>query len=289
MTVQELYTHALQSLTGEMPQGEALWTARILSEDILGITRTEMHVRPERVVLPESVTRMEQCLERVLGGEPVQYVIGHQLFMGMDLEVNPSVLIPRPETASLVDAIIDKFSEKKDLEVLDVGTGSGCIALALARGLKFPTVTATDISNDALQTAMENARRLQVKNIRFIESDALKPWPFADDCFDIIVSNPPYVLESERAGLDKRVSEHEPSTALFVPDNDPLMFYYAITRAATRTLKPGGSLYFEGNPLTLETLKNELNDSPVWADVNTWRDDSGRVRFLNATKVTSNL
>lgn len=284
MTVKEVYDNALNALREKLPEGEALWTARILVEDILATSRTDMLVHPDREALPESVERVHKCVQRVLSGEPVQYIIGYQMFMGMKLAVTPDVLIPRPETASLVDAVVDRFGDTADLCVLDVGTGSGCMALALARRLRFPRVTAIDISKAALDIAEGNAKTLGIKNVRFKEVDALKPWPFADNSFDIIVSNPPYVLESERPALDKRVSEHEPNIALFVPDSDPLKFYHAIAKEAARTLSPEGYLFFEGNPLTLNALKEEMKASKDWEDVDTWRDDEGRIRFLKAKK-----
>lgn len=284
MTVTEVYDEALQALRGSLPEGEALWTARILVEDILGVSRTSMLTHPLKEIADESVQRMRQAVNRVLSGEPVQYVVGFQEFMGMRLKVNPGVLIPRPETASLVDAVTDQFGDATDLNVLDVGTGSGCIALALARRLKFPTVIATDISEAALETARDNARSLGVRNVTFEQSDALKPWPFTDSSFDIVISNPPYVLERERPALDKRVTEHEPASALFVPDNDPLLFYRAIATEGARVLKPGGYIFFEGNPLTLNDLKARMQESEEWENVSTWLDDEGRLRFLKAQK-----
>lgn len=284
MTVKEAYDNILSVLKEKFSDGEALWTARILVEDILGVTRTEMLVHPDKEVLPESVERLHACVQRVIDGEPVQYVVGYQMFMGMKLTVNPGVLIPRPETASLVDAVIDQFGDTPDLRVLDVGTGSGCIALALARRLTFPEVTAIDISENALNTAKANAINLNIKNVKFEMVDALRPWPWADNSFDIIVSNPPYVLDSERPGLEKRVTEHEPSLALFVPDDDSLRFYHAIANESTHVLRPGGYLFFEGNPLTLSTLQSEMHASSVWEEVETWRDDEGRLRFLKAKK-----
>lgn len=284
MTVKEVYDDTLNTLRAKLPEGETLWTARILTEDVLGTTRTEMLVHPDREVLPESVDHMHTCLRRIMSGEPVQYVVGYQMFMGMKLAVNPDVLIPRPETASLVDAIVDRCGDAADLRVLDVGTGSGCIALALARRLRFPDVTAVDISGAALQTAKKNAASLGIRNVSFKEMDALAPWPFADNSFDIIVSNPPYVLDSERPELDKRVSEYEPSIALFVPDSDPLKFYHAIAREGVRVLRCGGYLYFEGNPLTLSQLFDEMQNNPEWENVELWRDDESRLRFLKSQK-----
>jgi release factor glutamine methyltransferase len=187
------------------------------------------------------------------------------------------VLIPRPETEQLVDMIIDE-NQASDLRVLDMGTGSGCIAISLARALKFAQVDALDVSRDALAIARENAAALKVK-VRFFESDMLLPQPAAR--YDIIVSNPPYVCWSEREAMERNVKDYEPGQALFVPDNDPLLFYKAIAPTAARSLERGGRLYLEINQRFGNEVKNLLQ-STGFDQVRIIEDSYGKVRFATA-------
>jgi release factor glutamine methyltransferase len=206
----------------------------------------------------------------------MQYVLGKAYFMGMELRVTAATLIPRPETAQLVDRIIDDFGSAKDVRLLDIGTGSGCIAIALARGLKFADISAIDISADALDVARENARNMYV-SVNFERADALQ-LQARPNSYDVIVSNPPYIAEAERADMDARVYDHEPATALFVPDSDPLLFYRAIAVYAHTALSPHGSLYFEINPLFVNQLRDMLT-SVGFSKVDTVRDFRGNIRF----------
>jgi release factor glutamine methyltransferase len=215
-------------------------------------------------------------VQRVVSGEPLQYVLGTAFFMGMELRVTPATLIPRPETSQLVDRIVDDMSSRADLRVLDIGTGSGCIAIALARALKFADVNAVDISDEALAVAAENAATLRT-DVHFSHADALNMPPMPN-AYDVIVSNPPYIAEHERTDMDARVYDYEPATALFVPDADPLMFYRAIARFAAQSLRPSGKLYFEINPLFVNQLREMLTDTG-FADVDIVRDFRGNLRF----------
>lgn len=203
-------------------------------------------VNPEREVPPFIPAKVDNILQRLNAGEPIQYILGHARFYGLDLRVTPDVLIPRPETAELVDIIVSRYASRPDLRILDLCTGSGAIAIALARTLKFPQITAVDISGQALDVARGNAADLRVK-INFIQADILAPsFSLPVDRFDIIVSNPPYVLDSERNVMASNVVDHEPSIALFVPDTDPMRFYDAILRKFRGRV---GAFYFEINPL----------------------------------------
>jgi release factor glutamine methyltransferase len=181
-------------------------------------------------------------------GEPVQYVLGEADFDGMSLRVGPGVLIPRPETEELVAWIASDLAGRGKVRILDIGTGSGCIALSLARRFPDAEVEAWDISDSALAIASDNARQLGM-NVELVKRDALLKDVPADlfERYDVIVSNPPYICEREKADMDDNVLQHEPSTALFVPDSDPLLFYRAISLSAARMLKHGGGLYFEIN------------------------------------------
>ena len=200
--------------------GEGNAAARAVFEDVAGYDRNYLFMHADRELLDETKARLEAVVRRIVAGEPVQYAVGQVRFMGMDLKVTPAVLIPRPETEGLCDMIIDDAARRQDLCVLDIGTGSGCIAMALARALVFPQVTAVDVSEDALTVARGNAADLGVK-VDFIHQDILTAVP-PHASYDIIVSNPPYVCDSEKASMDPRVAVKEPSLALFVPDSDPL-------------------------------------------------------------------
>jgi len=208
------------------------------------------------------MTRVNATVSRLLGGEPIQYIFGKAHFYGMDFTVTPDTLIPRPETAQLVDMIVDRYGRQPDLRVLDIGTGSGCIAIALARNLTFPgNVTAIDISSKALDVARINAGELKV-SVNFLLTDMLDRQSFAHQVngpFDIIVSNPPYIARLEAKEMERHVLDHEPHSALFVPDDDPLLFYRAIAAIAGDMLTADGSLYLEINPIYAKQLVKMLN------------------------------
>lgn len=219
-------------------------------------------------------------LDRLKSGEPIQYILGKANFYGLYLNVNKSTLIPRPETEQLVDMIVKKYSQISDLRILDIGTGSGAIALALARNLPFSKLTAIDISKDAVKVAKENADSLKCNNIKFITADIFKFEPYPES-FDIIVSNPPYICLSEAEEMEDNVLEHEPHTALFVPDDDPLRYYRHIAMTAKTGLSPNGSLFFEINPLYSDQLKRLLEKSG-FSDVEITKDTYNRERFISA-------
>lgn len=264
-------------------EGEADSAARILFEDLAGYDRKYLFINGDREISEYMQERINAAVEKVKGGEPVQYAVGHARFMGNDFMVSPAVLIPRPETAGLVDAIVDDFGTRRDLDVLDIGTGSGCIAISLARALPFSHISGFDISADALTVAKENARRLGVK-VDFEQCDILSAEPPAYPRYDIIASNPPYICASEKADMDARVLDYEPSTALFVPDNDPLLFYCAIARYARAALRPGGALYFEINSRFPEQMRRLLTDEG-FADVSVSRDYRGLYRYARAVSI----
>lgn len=281
MTLEQLNRHITDRLTPALGAGEARATARLLMEDVLGATPKKIFTDGGRTVEPETVGRIDEMVARIAAGEPPQYVAGQAQFMGLTLKVSPSVLIPRPETAQLVDMITDDCRGRRDLRILDAGTGSGCIAIALGRALPFARIEAIDISSDALAVAEENARRLGVR-IDFVRADLLSmPESTAHD-LDLIVSNPPYIADSEKADMDSRVLDHEPHTALFVPDSDPLRFYRAIGHMGQGRLRSGGRLYFEINPLYAAPLSDMLGDLG-YTDIEITPDFLGRKRFARAT------
>ena len=261
-------------------EGEAKAVMRAIFHALKGWGTTEMVIHEDDELSPYMRDKIEEILRRLEAGEPVQYVVGEAYFYGMDLHVGPGVLIPRPETAGLVDIIVAD-SPESDLRVLDIGTGSGAIAIALARNLKFPEVTAIDVSPVALKIARENANLMRAR-VDFVEADVFN-WRPESEVFDIIVSNPPYVLESEKADMTSNVLLYEPAEALFVPDAEPLLFYRRISEIGKVGLKPGGRLYFEINPLSADALK-EMLSANGYEDIVVEKDIHGRLRYARCRK-----
>lgn len=261
------------------PRGEALWLWREMLMRIKGWGQVELAIKAGDEVSEYLQRKVEEVTERLLRKEPVQYIFGMAEFYGLQLKVTPDVLIPRPETAEMVDMIVKWADGRTDLRVLDVCTGSGCIAVALARNLKFAQISAIDLSSKALAVATENVKALKVKvNLKL--GDALQLKDETSPKYDIIVSNPPYIAESERASMDSNVVDHEPQMALFVPDSDPLRFYHAIARYAMTALVSGGVLYFEINPHYAIRLREELQQQG-WDDVVVEADMQGLNRFIH--------
>lgn len=281
MTVRDLRRAAVAALIPLYGRGDAEWMTRLTLEYVTGWSRVDLLVDADKELGEVRVEAVKNIVARLLKHEPLQYILGYEEFMGLRINVNPSVLIPRPETQELVNIIIDREAKVSDLSVLDAGTGSGAIAVALSRNLRFARVTAIDNSDAALEVARGNAERLRTP-VTFVNADILSLTTLPGEPFDIIVSNPPYVLDSERAEMSANVLGHEPSAALFVPDSDSLRFYLALARyAAAGGLKPGGRLYFECNPLTIDALASRLE--PDFDEVDTVRDSFGRQRFIIAS------
>ena len=278
MKLKEAIDQLNNGLAGLVEPREAQAMIRIICEDVFNYDQVDMALRQESELPEFAQDRISDIIARLRRHEPLQYIIGSALFHGHRFKVNPAVLIPRPETEQLVDLIIDE-NPASDLRVLDMGTGSGCIAISLARALKFPTVDAFDISRDAVAVARENAALLKVK-VRLFESDMLSPQPSAT--YDIIVSNPPYICWSEREAMDSNVKDYEPGQALFVPDNDPLLFYKAIAPYAARSLERGGRLYLEINRRFGNEVKRLLEDNG-FNEVRIIDDAYGNPRFAVAT------
>lgn len=279
MTVKEVADIAYRSLAPRFGEGEARWMVRLMMEEYKNYSPVDMAVRGDFDAGENVERRIDETVGRLLNGEPIQYIFGKARFYGMNLKVTPDVLIPRPETEELVDLIVNDRGGERDLRVLDVCTGSGCIAIALARNLPFSEVDAIDISREALAVARENASELKAA-VSFKEGDALRMGADGAE-YDIIVSNPPYIAEHERAEMDRNVLEHEPALALFVPDADPLRFYIAIARYALVALKEQGGLYFEINPLYASDLAGQMK-AMGWSDVSIQPDMQKKNRFLIA-------
>lgn len=282
MTLLEKNREIKRRLTLVVGEREAYWMARDIIDDILGYSEVELLIKGNEVLSDFVIGKIDSVVERVEKGEPLQYVLGWARFEGNRYMVTPDTLIPRPETQELVDIIISRHGEEKDLRVMDVGTGSGCIAISLARGLKFAQVSAIDISQPALEVACENAKMLKTR-VNFECRDALSLTPKRGEKYDIIVSNPPYIAEYERKDMEHSVLDYEPSTALFVPNDDPLRFYRAIASFAVEALSQGGHIYYEINPLfAIEMV--EMMRGMDYKDIEIINDMQGRKRMLCARK-----
>lgn len=218
--------------------------SRIVCCDLLGQAPTDYYLGKDIVLSSKKEQELEDILQRLSRFEPLQYIEGRTLFLGREFWVAPGVLIPRPETEELVELMLKEIPA--DARILDVGTGSGCIAISLAKELPDALVTAWDVSPEALSVARVNARKLQA-NVRFVECDVLACQVDKAGLYDVIVSNPPYVTEAEKADMEPNVLQWEPSLALFVPDDDPLRFYRRIAVLGRDMLADGGRLYFEIN------------------------------------------
>ncbi len=277
MKLKEAIEQLKNGLAGVAEPDEVQAMIRIICEDVFNYDQVDVALRQESELPAFAPERIADIIARLHRHEPLQYVVGHARFHGHQFKVTPAVLIPRPETEQLVDLIIDENSGS-DLRVLDMGTGSGCIAISLARALKFAQVDALDVSRDALAVARENAAALKVK-VRFFESDMLSPQP--PGRYDIIVSNPPYVCWSEREAMDRNVKDYEPGQALFVPDNDPLLFYKAIVPYAAQSLERGRHLYLEINQRFGNEVR-QLLQAGGFDEVRIIDDSYGKPRFAAA-------
>jgi release factor glutamine methyltransferase len=268
-----------QKLEGVFNADEIQSLKKLIVESILDIPYHSVFLNPNDEVQPDKLKEFDRVLSDIIAGQPVQYAIGYTHFFDLKIKVNPSVLIPRPETEELVSLVV-KENRTKTPTILDIGTGSGCIALALADAISGSSVTGIDISDDAITLARENAE-LNSLNVNFVKSDIFNPLALNNLHFDIIVSNPPYVRESEKPLMKSNVLDHEPHLALFVPDEKPLIFYEAIVNFAFNHLNRDGQLYFEIN----EALGNEVSEllkSNGFKDVRILNDFRDRVRFAVA-------
>lgn len=232
-------------LTPVYGEREARAIAMMVLDEAFGISRTAIYADKVRQFSQDERQRFLNICKRLQAGEPVQYVLGYEWFAGHRFSVSPGVLIPRPETEELVDWALH-MPLPPAARLLDAGTGSGCIAVSLQLALPQAQVTAWDLSAEALHIARTNAQALGAA-VQFEQRDLLEPWP-EQSCFDLIISNPPYICEQERSSMEAHVLDHEPASALFVPDADPLRFYRALaTEAARGALNPRGVLMVEIN------------------------------------------
>ncbi|MBR6283485.1 MAG: peptide chain release factor N(5)-glutamine methyltransferase [Muribaculaceae bacterium] len=282
MTTAEAKTIFREQLQGLYDTAELDAMLRIVMEEVMHYSPVDVVLR-EGEQLPEFFdARLANIIDRLRRHEPLQYILGVALFHGHRFKVTPATLIPRPETEQLVDLVLDRWGHHEDLRVLDLGTGSGCIAISLARALKFAQVTGVDISHEALAVARDNAAALKAR-VRWVEADLLEMPPMAADSVDLVVSNPPYIAMSERAAMDRNVLDYEPADALFVPDNDPLRFYRTIAALARTALAEGGMVYLEISQYRGPAVA-ELMRQAGFADVTLLSDSFGNHRFVTAIK-----
>ncbi|MFI5162284.1 MAG: peptide chain release factor N(5)-glutamine methyltransferase [Sphingobacteriales bacterium] len=255
----------------------------IAIEEITGTSSAKIKAFPELELPPEYSKAIHQILTRLKTGEPIQYILGHSEFYGLTFKVNPSVLIPRPETEELVEWILSSVGSSKFAvgNILDIGTGSGCIAISLKKNLPDYNVSAIDISSEALKTAQENAELNHVE-INFISADILNLNSEIElPKFEIIVSNPPYVTMQDKTQMHTNVTDFEPHTALFAPEDDPLIFYKAIADFASTQLEKGGLLFFEINESYGEQTIELLNNKS-FTNIELRKDMSGKDRMIKA-------
>ena len=237
---------------------------------------TKVGLAPQQQLKPDEEAIISATLEKLQTATPLQYILGETIFCGLKLKVAPAVLIPRPETEELVEWILEEQNQDRKT-VVDLCTGSGCIALALAKQRPSWQLTAVDVSAEALEIAKENSNANSLK-VNWKEADVLMPALTLDKC-DCIVSNPPYVLPSEIKKMHANVLQHEPALALFVPEENPLLFYDAILQLGRKTLKPNGVIYFEINPLCSDQLIN-LGNQLGYAYAEIKKDIFGKARFI---------
>lgn len=286
MTYNELWRQLVQIYD----EGEAKAIARMVYEERFGLTLSDIYLGKETQLSAADQTELEEIAKRLLQGEPIQYVLGQADFCGRTFMVNEHVLIPRPETEELCNwkPLPLPSPKGEGAKILDIGTGSGCIAITLATMYPEAQVIGWDISEDALEVAKINAIRNNV-NVSFEQVDVLNlpsPLPFGGgrgEALSLIVSNPPYICNKERAAMAVNVLEHEPHTALFVPDDDPLLFYRAIAQFGQTALKQGGWLYFEINPLYAQEMCDMLR-LMSYHDIELKADQYGKQRMIRARK-----
>lgn len=270
--MKQLIDYIISELRGFYPEEELRELAYWIIEESTGMTRTQILTDCKDT---QNISNMEIILQKLRAHEPIQYIFGHTEWKGLDLRVTPATLIPRPETAELVEWILQEADRDKPLSVLDIGTGSGCIAIALKKAASKWQVTGLDISEEALAVAKENAIRNKVE-VNWLQADILSPiannpLPIAD----IIVSNPPYICDSEKKDMDARVLDYEPHSALFVPDTDPLLFYRQIASLASSP----SLVFFEIN----EAYGNEvcaMMEQMGYSDVQLKNDMYGKPRMV---------
>lgn len=281
----DLYEFYKNELSLIYDEGELYSIFELVCEKYLNYSKTEVKQYFNENINQSNLINIYNAGVELKKGKPIQYILKEAFFFDLTFNVSNAVLIPRPETEELVDNIIKQFITHNSslLTILDIGTGSGCIPITLKTHLSQAKVFGIDISEQALEIAKSNAVKNNV-NVEFIKEDILSNLLILNSNFSIIVSNPPYVLNSEAQQMDARVLEHEPHLALFVEDNDPIIFYKRIIDLCDKHLEEKGWLFFELNPMYALDVKNYANDSKIFNFTEILSDMSGKQRFLKALK-----
>ena len=283
-TIQDVFALFKQSLGSVYDANEIEAVTLLVINEISGLSKAQIKAFPEKEIIVEQAEKLDEILSRLKTGEPVQYILGYTEFYGLPFKVNPSVLIPRSETEELVEWVLNSVEGKySKASILDIGTGSGCIAISLKKNLTGALVSAIDISVDALETAKQNAD-LNGVDVSFIEVDILNFVTYNLQQSSIIISNPPYVTLYDKMQMHTNVTDFEPHSALFVPDEDPLIFYKAIADFALDHLTENGLLFLEINEsLGMETV--ELLKKKGFKNIELREDMSGRDRMIKGTRI----
>lgn len=284
--MKDITTYIQENLKNLYPPEEIRCFIRLILSHVCGLSFNQQILCKDKQISETEKSKIYAIVNGLKNMEPLQYILGETEFYSLPLKVSPSVLIPRPETEELVDMIIKSSLAKSHthdspLHILDIGTGSGCIAIALAKHIPSTAITAVDISEPALSEAMYNAQ-MNDTDICFIKADILNTeaaTALIPGKFDIIVSNPPYIREDEKITMSANVLEYEPHHALFVPDKDPLLFYKAIADFALQKLTPTGRIYFEINA-QCDTIANDMLHQKGFMHTEIICDLSGKNRFI---------
>ncbi len=276
--MKRLLTRIEKELSCSYDERELKYVSKALCLELLGISQTSFYLKEEVSLSPEKQELINRALSRLTEGEPLQYVIGKTQFCGLSFIVDPNVLIPRPETGELIEWICESV-QGKDRHVLDIGTGSGCIAITLSKRFHSWEIDGWDISPGALSIAKQN----NIENgtsVVFSKYDILNEVK-SDVDYDVIVSNPPYITYKESNAMEDTVVSYEPHEALFVPNSDPLLFYKAIAEFGKKNLKKNGYLFFEINPLFADDIREMLDESG-YKDIVVRQDIFGKTRMIKA-------
>jgi release factor glutamine methyltransferase len=280
-TIKDIKLYLLNELGESYPEKEIYAFSNIITKTLLGHSKLHTLAFPENIVSQKNKKEIIRICKELKVGRPLQYILGETSFYNCTIKVNNSVLIPRPETEELTDLII-KENHGFAGSVLDIGTGSGCIAIALAVNLPGASVSALELSDEAITIARVNAEMNRTK-VRFINGDIFDPDAKTIGIHDIFVSNPPYIRESEKTLMEKNVLDHEPRRALFVPDNDPLLYYRAIHKLARSCLRQRGKIFFEINESMGKQIY-EMLDSSGYQEIEIRKDINGKDRMAKCIK-----
>ncbi|PQJ23399.1 peptide chain release factor N(5)-glutamine methyltransferase [Tenacibaculum sp. SG-28] len=286
MTVREFKVLFYTKLTVLYPKNEVDIFFALITEEYLAISPVDVIVNPTNIISQDTLHRLEKVTQRLLREEPIQYILGKTEFYGLPFYVNKNTLIPRPETEELVDWIIEENKQQDSISILDIGTGSGCIPIALKKNLTTSNICAIDVSEKALEIAKKNMASNNV-NIEWLAIDILRTEQLPKK-FDIIVSNPPYVRQLEKNEMKKNVLENEPHLALFVTDNNPLIFYSKIADLAKRSLTKNGMLFFEINQYLAEEMLAMMKNKG-YTNIELRKDFRGNDRMIKASYLSDEL